>query len=127
MFLIAKIGGQKLVSKLVKEKRFKKYQEYVGKNETAILVLMFIIPILPDEIICVGAGISGGSFKRFLIVASISKFIASSLLAYSVHLAKSLSLTSSQLVLACSVMIGIVFAASLIMKRFLKRGKTERG
>ncbi|MDQ0246126.1 putative membrane protein YdjX (TVP38/TMEM64 family) [Bacillus fengqiuensis] len=125
MFCIARMGGQKLVSKLVKEKHLKKYQEYVGRNETIILALIFMIPILPDEIICVGAGISGVFFKRFFIIASISKLITTSLLAYSVRLAQSLSLTSSQLILACSVVIGIMFAASLIFKRYLKKSKTR--
>jgi uncharacterized membrane protein YdjX (TVP38/TMEM64 family) len=124
MFFIARMGGQKLIFKLVKAKHLKKYQEYVGKNETTILALMFMIPILPDEIICVGAGISGVSFKRFLMIASISKFITISLLAYSVRLAQSLSLTSSQLILACSVVIGIIFAASLIFKKYLEKSKT---
>lgn len=125
MFFIARIGEQKFVSKLVKAKHLKKYQEYVGKNETIILALIFMIPILPDEIICVGAGISGVSFKRFSMIASISKFITSSLLAYSVHLAKSLSLTSSQLMMACSAIVGIMLVVSLIFKRFLEKSKTR--
>ncbi|WP_235867345.1 TVP38/TMEM64 family protein [Priestia abyssalis] len=125
MFFIARIGEQKFVSKLVKEKHLRKYQEYVGKNETTILALMFMIPILPDEIICVGAGISGISLKRFFIIASISKFITSSLLASSVHLAKLLSLTSSQLMMSCSAIVGIMLAVSLIFKRFLEKNKTR--
>ncbi|HWO98335.1 MAG TPA: VTT domain-containing protein [Bacillus sp. (in: firmicutes)] len=125
MFFIARFGGQKLVSKLVKEKHLKKYQEYVGRNETTILALMFIIPILPDEIICVGAGISGVSFKRFFMIASLSKLITTSLLAHSVYLAKLLSLTGSQLIVIGSVIIAVMFAASLILKRYLEKGKAE--
>jgi uncharacterized membrane protein YdjX (TVP38/TMEM64 family) len=127
MFFIARIGGTKLVSKLVKEKHLKKYQEYVGENETLILALMFIVPILPDEIICVGAGIGGVSFKRFLFIASISKFITSSLLAFSVQFAKMLSLTRSEVVLASSVVIGLIFLFSFIIKRFLKKNKPNEG
>jgi uncharacterized membrane protein YdjX (TVP38/TMEM64 family) len=127
MFFIARIGGTKLVSKLVKEKHLKKYQEYVGENETLILALMFIVPIFPDEIICVGAGIGGVSFKRFLLIASISKFITSSLLAFSVQFAKMLSLTRSEVVLASSVVIGLIFLFSFIIKRFLKKNKPNEG
>ncbi|MBM7585614.1 putative membrane protein YdjX (TVP38/TMEM64 family) [Bacillus pakistanensis] len=127
MFFIARIGGTKLASKLVKEKHLKKYQEYVAKNETLILVLLFIVPILPDEIICVGAGIGGVTFKRFLWIAFISKFITSSLLAFSVQFAKMLSLSRSELVLACSVVIGLIFVASYIIKRFLIKNKPEEG
>jgi uncharacterized membrane protein YdjX (TVP38/TMEM64 family) len=125
MYFIARIGGLKLVSKFVKEKHLKKYQEYVLKNETVILTLMFIIPILPDEIICVGAGISKVSFKRFFIIASISKLITSSLLSYSVYLAKLFSLTTSQLALASSIIIACILFVSLIIKKMIKRTNSK--
>ncbi|WP_261129863.1 TVP38/TMEM64 family protein [Bacillus sp. Marseille-Q3570] len=124
MFSIVRYGGQKVISKLVKEKHLDKYRAYVGKNETAILVLLFIIPILPDEIICVGAAIGAVSFKKFFVIASIAKFFTSSLLAYSVHLAQLLPLTGPQLVLTCSVLLGTLFIISLFVKKFLKKTKT---
>ncbi|WP_260412514.1 TVP38/TMEM64 family protein [Alkalihalobacillus sp. TS-13] len=124
MFFIARYGGQKIISKLVKEKHLEKYRTYVGRNETVILVLLFIIPILPDEIICVGAGIGAVTFKKFIIIASIAKFFTSSLLAYSVHLAQLLPLTGPQLVLTCSVLLGTLYIISLFVKKFLKKTKT---
>jgi uncharacterized membrane protein YdjX (TVP38/TMEM64 family) len=102
MFLIARHGGQKLVLKLVKEKHLRSYQQYVEKNETAILFLLFIIPVLPDEIICLGAGIGGVSFSRFLLIASLSKLMTASSLSYSVELAKGLSLTGQELIMTVS-------------------------
>jgi len=57
MFFAARYGGRKFISKFIKEEQLDKYQQYVSKNETVIMFLLFIIPILPDEIICVGAGI----------------------------------------------------------------------
>lgn len=126
MYFIARIGGLKLVSKLIKEKHLKSYQEYVSKNETIILTLMFIIPILPDEIICVGAGISKVSFKRFFIIAALSKLVTSTLLSYSVYLAKLFSLTTSQLVLASSVIITFIFLLSLIIKKSIKKTNSKQ-
>jgi uncharacterized membrane protein YdjX (TVP38/TMEM64 family) len=123
MFFIARIGGIKLVSKLVKEKHLRKYQNYMGKNETVILALLFIIPILPDEIICVGAGIGAVSFKRFFIIAAISKLLTTSLLAYSVYFATALSLTSTQLVAACSIILLVIFLSSIALKRILEKSK----
>jgi uncharacterized membrane protein YdjX (TVP38/TMEM64 family) len=123
MFFIARIGGIKLVSRLVKEKHLRKYQDYMGKNETVILALLFIIPILPDEIICVGAGIGAVSFKRFFIIAAISKLFTTSLLAYSVYFATALSLTSTQLVVACSIILLVIFLSSIALKRVLEKSK----
>jgi len=125
MYFLARIGGLKLVAKFVKEKHLKRYQEYVSRNETIILTLMFIIPILPDEIICVGAGISKVSFKRFIIIASISKLITSSLLSYSVYLAKLFSLSATQLVFGSSIIILFVFLLSFIIKKSIKKANAE--
>ncbi|UII57027.1 VTT domain-containing protein [Cytobacillus spongiae] len=119
MFLIARYGGQKLALKLVKEKQLRKYQLFVSKNETVILTLLFIIPILPDEIISVGAGISKVSFKKFIIISAISKLITSSLLSYSIELAKFLSLTPSQFVMTISLGIASVFLVSFYIQKRL--------
>ena len=125
MFFIARYGGIKVASKLVKEKHLKRYQEYVRKNEAVILALLFIIPVLPDEIICVGAGIGAVSFKRFLLIASLSKLLTSFVLAYSVSLAKFLDLTSAQLLLSCSVIMGIVFFATFAFNKYWNRKRME--
>jgi uncharacterized membrane protein YdjX (TVP38/TMEM64 family) len=125
MYFLARIGGLKLVSKFVKERQLNKYQEYVKKNETIILTLMFIIPILPDEIICVGAGISKVSFKKFLLIASISKLITSSLLSYSVYLAKFFSLTTSQIALTSSIVIACILSLSFMIKKSIKRTNSK--
>ncbi|WP_226682569.1 TVP38/TMEM64 family protein [Sutcliffiella horikoshii] len=125
MFFIARYGGIKVASKLVKERHLKKYQDYVRKNETIILALLFIIPVLPDEIICVGAGIGAVSFKKFLIIASLSKFVTTFVLAYSVSLAKLLDLTSTHLLLSCSVIMGIVFLTSFAFNKYWNRKRME--
>ncbi|WP_286178862.1 VTT domain-containing protein [Bacillus sp. B4EP4a] len=125
MFLIATIGGQKLALRLVKEKHLQSYQKYMKKNETAILFLLFIIPILPDEIICLGSGIGGVSFSRFILIASLSKLMTASSLSYSVELAKALSLTGQELISAVSLAAGGLFILSLGIKWVLNKRKVE--
>ncbi|WP_260399897.1 TVP38/TMEM64 family protein [Peribacillus simplex] len=121
MFLIARIGGQKLALRLVKEKHLQSYKKYMQKNETAILFLLFVIPILPDEIICLGSGISGVSFSRFILIASLSKLMSSSSLSYSVELAKALSLTGQELISAVSLAAGGLFILYLGVKWLLNK------
>ncbi|MBG9546287.1 TVP38/TMEM64 family protein [Cytobacillus firmus] len=117
MFWTARIGGLKLVSRFIKERHLIKYQKYMEKNENTILIMLFVIPILPDEIICVGAGMGGVSFKKFLGIASISKMATSLLLAYSLSLADALSLSGSQLLLVVSVVIGVFYSVSFMYKK----------
>lgn len=124
MFFAARYGGRKFISKFIKEEQLEKYQQYVAKNETMIMFLLFIIPILPDEIICVGAGIGQVSPKRFLLISSISKFLTATLLAYSVGLAEGLSLTAPQLMFGLSAIVLILFGVTVITKKLLKK---ERG
>ncbi|WP_436374591.1 TVP38/TMEM64 family protein [Cytobacillus sp. BC1816] len=117
MFLTARIGGLKLVARFINERHLIKYQKYMERNENTILMLLFVIPILPDEIICVGAGIGGVSFKKFLGIASISKMATSLLLAYSLSWANALSLSGSQLLLVVSAVIGVFYSVSHLYKK----------
>lgn len=124
MFFSARYGGRKFISKLIKEAQLKKYQQYVSKNETLMMFILFIIPILPDEIICIGAGIGHVSPKKFLLIASVSKLITATVLAYSLQLAERFSITDSQLMIGVSATIFILFGITFLTKKLL--GK-ERG
>ncbi len=113
MFFIARAGGKKLVNK----KHLWKYQEYTAKSETAFLFLLFIFPILPDEIICIGAGLGSVSIRKFLMIASLSKLITSILLAYSVSLAGHLSLEPAESVLLLSIILAVLYTMTIWIKR----------
>ena len=75
MFIISRLGSNKLKLNLINHKNLDKYNNLVAKNETFILILLFIFPILPDEIICIGAGLSPIKSKKFISIALISKLI----------------------------------------------------
>jgi len=121
MFYLARIGGTKLVSRLIKAEQLDKYHRFVRKNETFIMGLLFVIPVLPDEIVCVGAGVSGVTPRKFLLIAAISKLATSFLLAYSVEVAEMLSMSPSQAMIALSVAIGAMLLVVYLFKRRMKR------
>lgn len=121
MFFLSRIGGMKIVEKLVNKKHLEQYHQYVQKNELLILALLFIIPILPDEIICVGAGVSGVSVKRFLSIAIFSKIVTSFSLAYSIELASALSLTTTQLTVFVPAAALILFGIGMLIKKALNK------
>ncbi|MCM3690842.1 TVP38/TMEM64 family protein [Neobacillus niacini] len=124
-YFIAKFGGQTIIRKWVKDHHLKQYERYVSRNEISILFILFMIPILPDEIICIGAGLSGVSFRRFLIIACIAKLITSFSLAYSVNFAQSLALTETQFSFLVIGILGIVLLTTVISKKMLlKRNNT---
>ncbi|MBD7963897.1 TVP38/TMEM64 family protein [Fictibacillus norfolkensis] len=120
MYFIARIGGQRIVSRFVKKKQLVKYQKYVQRNEMLFVVIMFVIPILPDEIICIGAGLSGFRFSKFLIVAAVSKLFTTTIFAYSTILAKEFSVTNVELLVYTSLFVGVLFLLSLARKKVVK-------
>jgi uncharacterized membrane protein YdjX (TVP38/TMEM64 family) len=122
MFWAARIGGARLITRLVKDNHMKKYQAFVQKNETPVIALLFIIPVLPDEIICAGSGISGVSFGRFFLLAALTKALTSAAIAYSVQLAGLLDMTATQLLYGCTAIgISVFAAAAFLQKAILKK------
>ena len=73
MFILTRLGKYKL--EISDNKYILKFNKLVSKNENFILALLFIFSILPDEFICIGAGLSKIDFKKFALIAFISKFL----------------------------------------------------
>ena len=117
MYSLARYGGSKIVSKFVKERHLEQYRNYVKKNETFIMGILFIVPVLPDEIICMGAGISRVSMKRFVIIAALSKLFTSFALAYSVKLAGYFEISNTQFMIDLTAIITVIFLVSYFSKR----------
>lgn len=88
MFFIAKFARRSIINKIVDDKKLDKFNRYIQKNETLIILMLFILPILPDEVICIGAGLAKMNGYRFIGIAAISKLVTSISLAYSLELIK---------------------------------------
>lgn len=117
MFFIARIGGNKLVSKAIHPKQLERYRSFVVRNETLILIGLFILPILPDEVICVGAGVSRVSFKKFASIALLSKMITSFAYSQSLELTKVIEeIPILWLLVIVALVIGSYFAIKGIRK-----------
>lgn len=88
MFFISKFAGRNIINKIVDDKKLDKFNRYIQKNETLIILMLFILPILPDEIICIGSGLAKLNGYKFIGIAAISKLITSISLAYSLEVIK---------------------------------------
>lgn len=119
MFALARAGGMKLVARLAKPEQLDRYRRYVARNEGLILLALFVIPVLPDEIVCVGAGLSGVSVSRFVLIATLSKLLTSFILAYSVPLGAWLSITPTQML----VLAGTIALAAMAFPRVMRMGR----
>lgn len=88
MFYISKFLGSSIINKLIDQKKLEKFNKFIQKNDILIVLALFILPILPDEVICVGSGLAGINAYKFIPIAAIGKLITSVSLSYSLNLIK---------------------------------------
>lgn len=74
-FLLARTYGMNLVKKLIKRKYLDKYLSWLdnGKNFKIFLAICFFIPVAPDDLLCLVAGLSKMKLKTFIIILLIFK------------------------------------------------------
>ena len=116
MYNISKRFGLKLVMKIIKVRDLEKYKSYVQRNEVLLTGLLFIIPILPDGVVCAGAGILGIAKKPFFIIAGTTKMITIATYSYMVEFAANLNINGIELILVELVILIAIVSINGIAK-----------
>ena len=70
-FVMGRIFGYKLVKWIAGEETTEKYSKLLNKKGKYLLVLMFIFPLFPDDILCMIAGITKMSGRFFTVITII--------------------------------------------------------
>ncbi len=73
VFLLARVLGQKFVHQFVGEKVSGKYLEVIERKRDTFLFLAFLFPFFPDDLLCIMAGLTDLSWKRFLILCLVAR------------------------------------------------------
>ena len=81
-FFIGRIFGRKVVVWIAGEEQTKKYCDLLNKKGKFLLVLMFLFPVFPDDLLCLVAGITTMSFKFFFIASLITRPVSIFITAY---------------------------------------------
>lgn len=81
-FLLGKTFGYKLVSWIVGKDNTDKYSLILRKRGGFFLSLAFLLPMFPDDILCLIAGITNMKFKTFFLVTLITRPIGVIFMAY---------------------------------------------
>ncbi|PRR80288.1 TVP38/TMEM64 family protein [Clostridium vincentii] len=116
MYSISKRFGLKLIMKFIKDKDLEKYKSYVKRNEVLLTGLLFIIPILPDEVVCAGAGVLGIAKKPFFIIAAVTKMITIASYSYMVEFAANFNIHGIELILTELVILIAIVSINGIAK-----------
>ena len=70
VFALARVLGQKFVGQFVSEKLSEKYLDVIRRKRDVFLLLAFLFPFFPDDILCILAGLTDISFKRFILLVA---------------------------------------------------------
>jgi len=73
VFLAARRWGRPLTVRLLGEDRVHKYQNVMTARGGLLLWVVFLLPLLPDDAVCALAGLSGISFRRFMLIATLGR------------------------------------------------------
>ncbi len=84
-FYIGRRWGQKTVAWAIGKETLAKWQKKLKGKDNLLLSAMFILPLFPDDVLCFLAGLSSMSNRYFLIIISLSRFVAITSTCYSVN------------------------------------------
>lgn len=114
MYFISKYIGNKFLLRFIKKDSLDKFNNYIIKNETLILLLLFVFPLLPDEVICIGSGIAKLNPYKFIFIALLSKLITTFTISYSIKLFK---FNIETLIVCFSLVIVFIYIKSILKDR----------
>jgi uncharacterized membrane protein YdjX (TVP38/TMEM64 family) len=85
-FLLVRRFGRGFISLLVPERTMAKYQHYLngGKNFDRVFAIAILMPVAPDDLLCMFAGLTKMSVKKFVLIIVFGK--PWTILAYSLGL-----------------------------------------
>ena len=72
-FFIGKTFGYKIVKWIAGQENTDRYSEIISKRGGFFLALAFLLPMFPDDILCLIAGITNLKLKTFALVTTITR------------------------------------------------------
>jgi len=112
-YYLGKLFGLPLISWIAGKEHAKKYQEKLGQNGKYLLPIFLLIPIFPDEIMCMLSGATKINFWYFLVVIIITRAID---LASTCFIGAIIPFRGWWLLLWAGILIGAVLLTAYITK-----------
>ena len=72
-FSLARALGRDFASRLVSQKLSEKYQDLLRTKAPIFLTLAFLFPFFPDDMLCILAGLTNLSFRRFALIVLLTR------------------------------------------------------
>ena len=68
VFTLARVLGRQFAVQFVSEKLSERYLDLIRRKRDIFLLLAFLLPFFPDDILCILAGLTDISFRRFFLL-----------------------------------------------------------
>lgn len=72
-FSLARVLGQDFAGRLVDQKLSEKYQSLLRAKAPIFLTLAFLFPFFPDDMLCILAGLTNISVRRFALIVVLAR------------------------------------------------------
>lgn len=73
VFFLGRIFGRSLLIKFVGEEKYNKYSKVFNGRAAWTLLIAFLLPVVPDDILCMLAGATPLSFRRFALMVFLGR------------------------------------------------------
>lgn len=73
VFWLARTLGRDFADRVVSRRLSEKYQEVIRAKTSVFLVLAFLFPYFPDDVLCILAGLTDIPFRRFAVIVVLTR------------------------------------------------------
>lgn len=76
LFIICRTYGKRVAAFILPEKGYQKFELLMEKHQKSIrklLIFSFIVPFMPDDIVCMIAGVGKMSLKEYAVIITVLK------------------------------------------------------
>ena len=73
VFQLARSLGRSFADRVVSRRPSEKYQDLIRSKTSVFLILAFLFPYFPDDVLCILAGLTDLSFRRFTLIVLLTR------------------------------------------------------
>ena len=73
VFAAARRLGHRFVERVVSRSAISRYLEIIHRKQDVFLALAFLFPLFPDDVLCILAGLTDIPFRRFFLIALLTR------------------------------------------------------
>ena len=73
VFAVARRLGRNFVERVVSRSSISRYLEVIQRKQDTFLILAFLFPFFPDDVLCILAGLTDLPFRRFFLIALLTR------------------------------------------------------